>query len=83
MKKRAIQAVAFVSIFASLFCSSSAQEPSNLVATVDSLKKQQSQIADNQTKLDEKISDLTESIRVARLYMSRGGGKHIVLPVKK
>ena len=83
MKKGVTHVLACLSIFASMFCSSNAQEPSNLVAAVDALKKQQPEIADNQTKIDEKIADLTENIRLARLYMSRGGGKHKPLPIPK
>lgn len=83
MKKSFTQTLAFLPIFASMLCSSNAQEPSNLIAAVDDLKKQQSEIADNQTKIDEKIADLTENIRLARLYMVRAGGKHKALPIPK
>ena len=52
------------------------------LAIVSALKQQQSEIAENQTKLDEKIADLSEKIRVARLFMSRAGGKHKALAPK-
>jgi hypothetical protein len=47
-----------------------------LLAAVNSLKQQHAEIADNQGKLDQKIAEVGETIRVARLFMSRAGGKH-------
>lgn len=52
-----------------------------LLESVNALKQQQTQIAESQTETDEKIADLAEKIRVARVYMSRAGGKH-KLPTK-
>jgi prefoldin subunit 5 len=83
MKTSFTQALAILSILASTLCSSKAQEPSALIAAVDVLKKQQSEIGDNQSKIDAKIAELTENIRLARLYMSRAGGKHKALPIPK
>lgn len=37
------------------------------------VQAQQLQIAENQAKIEEKLATLAESIRVARLYSSRGG----------
>lgn len=71
-----------VAVSALLLCSVNAQDaPSQLVQAVNDLKVQQAQIADNQAKIDSKIADLGETIRVARLFMSRGG-RH-KLPSKK
>ena len=56
---------------------------SQLFQTVNALKQQQTEIADNQTKSDQKIADLAEKIRVARLFMSRAGGKHKPLSLNK
>ena len=56
-----------------------AQSPANdeqqrqLEAILKQVQAQQLQIAENQTKIDEKLATLAESIRVARLYSSRGG----------
>ncbi len=36
---------------------------------------QQSAIGDNQAKIDAKLATVAESIRVARIFVSRGGGK--------
>jgi ABC-type transporter Mla subunit MlaD len=60
-----------------MLCPAKAQNASTqLVSAVNELKQQQAQIADNQTKIDSKIADLVETIRVARIFMSRAGGKH-------
>ncbi|PYL33746.1 MAG: hypothetical protein DMF35_06095 [Verrucomicrobia bacterium] len=66
-----------LAIFAAMLCFAKAQNaPTQLVSAVNELKQQQAQIADNQTKIDSKIADLVETIRVARIFMSRAGGKH-------
>ena len=66
-----------LAIFAAMLCPAKAQNaPAQLVSAVNELKQQQAQIADNQTKIDSKIADLVETIRVARIFMSRAGGKH-------
>lgn len=46
------------------------QQLENLVREVQA---QQIQIADNQSKIDEKLVTLGEAIRVAKIYASRGG----------
>jgi hypothetical protein len=82
MIKNSILGVILFTMFAALPCSGAAQDaPSQIVQAVNELKEQQARIADNQTKIDSKISDLAETIRVARLFMSRVGGGH--KPAKK
>jgi peptidoglycan hydrolase CwlO-like protein len=84
MRKNFILALAVASIFVAILCSGNAQSSSSpLFDVVNALKQQQAQIADNQNNVDDKINSLTEEIRVARLYMSRGGGKHKPLPIPK
>ena len=83
MKKSSTLAFAFLLLFTSMLCSANAQQPSQIVAAIESLKKQQVEIAENQTKLDEKLTDLSESIRITRLYMVRAGGNHKPLPIPK
>ena len=46
------------------------QQLENLLREVQA---QQIQIADNQSKIDEKLVTLGEAIRVAKIYASRGG----------
>ena len=44
-----------------------------LAALVRDLRTQQAAMAANQAKINEKLATLAESIRVARIYSSRGG----------
>jgi len=39
------------------------------------LKTQQATIADNQKQIDDKLAGIGEALRIARIYVSRGGGK--------
>jgi len=43
-----------------------------VLALAKQVQEQQSQIVANQTKIDAKLAELAELIRVARLYSSRG-----------
>ncbi len=77
MTKNFILTLASLPIFVAMLCSVDAQDaPAQLLKAVSELTQQQAQIADNQTKIDGKIADLGETIRVARIFMSRAGGKH-------
>jgi hypothetical protein len=44
-----------------------------LAALIKVVRAQQVAMAANQAKIDEKLATLAESIRVARIYSSRGG----------
>ena len=44
-----------------------------LAALIKQVRAQQAAMAANQIKIDEKLATLAESIRVARIYSSRGG----------
>lgn len=84
MSKTFVGALICLLIFAAIVCSGNAQDPASPISQmVNALKKQQTELTDNQNKLDEKIADLAESVRVARLYMSRAGGKHKPPPPPK
>ena len=50
-----------------------ANEPQQLLAVVRELQAQQAQIADNQTKIEAKLADLAETIRVARIFAGKAG----------
>jgi hypothetical protein len=52
----------------------SKQQEQVLVA-VKEVRGQQAAIAENQAKIDAKLATIAESLRVARIYSSRGGGK--------
>jgi hypothetical protein len=42
-------------------------------AALKEVQDQQLQIAENQVKIDAKLATVTEAVRVARIYSSRGG----------
>jgi hypothetical protein len=44
-----------------------------LTAAIKEIQTQQAQIADNQVKIDAKLANVVEAVRVARIYSSRGG----------
>ena len=59
-----------------LFSSGAAQTPETrqeeqLLALIKELQTQQAQIADNQAKIDSKLAEVAETIRVARIYSKR------------
>lgn len=59
-------------------CSLPAAEAPNaqdqqVLALVKEIQVQQAQIAQNQAALDAKLAAVTEALRVARIYASRGG----------
>jgi hypothetical protein len=60
----------------SLTAQTSRAEPQQLLVLVKELKVQQAQIADNQTKIETRIGEVAETVRVARIYTSRLGGAH-------
>jgi TolA-binding protein len=48
-----------------------AQQQEQLLALVKQVQAQQAQIADNQGKIESKIAEVTESVRLARIYSKR------------
>lgn len=48
-------------------------DPKQLEAVMKEVQAQQNLIAANQTKIDARLATLAETIRVARIYSSRGG----------
>ena len=84
MTKNFILTLALLAIFVAMLSSVGAQDArAQLLKAVSELTQQQAQIGDNQTKIDGKIADLGETIRVARIFMSRAGGKHKPPPPPK
>jgi hypothetical protein len=58
------------------FSSGVAQTPNNeqqLLALIKEVQTQQAQIADNQAKIDAKLAEVAETIRVARLFVGKIG----------
>ena len=75
--KRIISSVV-LALFAIVITSGSAQTPSNkdeqaLLALVGDVQAQQGRIADNQGKIDAKMTEVIEAVRVARIFAGRGG----------
>jgi hypothetical protein len=70
--------LAFCAII-TLVASAPAQAPQHnpareeLAALIKEVRAQQAAIAANQVKINEKLATLAESIRIARIYSSRGG----------
>ena len=58
--------------------SGSAQNPApdndqRLLALIQQVKAQQAQIASNQEKIDSKLAEVAEAVRLARIFAGRGG----------
>ena len=56
----------------------SAQDPAadnqqRLLALVQQVQAQQAQITANQDKIDSKMAEVTEAVRLARIFAGRGG----------
>lgn len=46
-----------------------------VTSLVNEVAIQQADISDNQAKIDAKLAAVAESVRLARIFTSRGGGK--------
>lgn len=46
-----------------------------LAPLVEEITKQQAAITENQTQIESKLAVIAEDIRVARIFVGRGGGK--------
>jgi hypothetical protein len=65
---------ALIALAASLAAQSPvADDQKQLEAMLQDVQAQQLEIADNQIKIDGKLAQVAEAIRVARIYASRGG----------
>jgi hypothetical protein len=56
------------------------KDEQQLLALVKEVQAQQAQILDNQSKIEVKLAELAETIRVARIFAGRAGGKHVAPP---
>ncbi len=52
-----------------------ATDDAALTALLNDVTAQQATLADNQTKIDAKLATVAENLRIARIFVSRGGGK--------
>jgi hypothetical protein len=46
-----------------------------LAVLVNEIAEQHTKIATNQQAIDQKVAAIEETLRIARIYVSRGGGK--------
>jgi hypothetical protein len=46
-----------------------------LTPLIEEITKQQAVIVENQTQIDSKLAVIAEDLRVARIFVGRGGGK--------
>jgi hypothetical protein len=53
----------------------SAQEEALIQQALAEVAAQQTIVAENQVKIDEKVAQIAEEIRIARIYAGRTGGK--------
>ena len=49
------------------------KDDQELLALIKEVQGQQAQIADNQTKIEVKLAELAETIRVARIFAAKAG----------
>jgi hypothetical protein len=52
-----------------------ASDDAALMALLNDVTAQQATLLDNQTKIDAKLATVAENVRVARIFVSRGGSK--------
>jgi hypothetical protein len=75
--KRIISSAA-LAVTALVIASSSAQTPAgkdeqDLLALIQDVQGQQATIAENEGKIDAKMAEVTEAVRLARIFAGRGG----------
>ncbi|MEP6602507.1 MAG: hypothetical protein ABJB69_01005 [Spartobacteria bacterium] len=73
---RALLATLAITFFAAVPLPAQAPEKKDeveLAAALKDLATQQAEIADNQTKIDSKMVELAETIRVARIFAGKAG----------
>ena len=73
-----ISFIMIVAVVALLLAPAIAQTPTqkdadDLNALIKDVQAQQAEMAENQAKIEEKLAALTETIREARIFSSRGG----------
>jgi len=66
----------------SLFAQTPGSSDQQLLNLVQQLTVKQADLTENQGKIEEKVTALAESVRTARIMMSRAGGLHGKPPPK-
>ncbi len=76
MKRHLFTAISAIVLFSTLPLSAQApdaNEQQQLITLAKEIQAQQAQMSDNQTKIEAKLTELAETIRVARLFAGKGG----------
>ncbi len=76
MNRKIFAVILAVALFSALPLSAQtpdANEQQQLVALVKEIQAQQAQMNDNQSKIEAKIAELAETIRVARIFAGKAG----------
>jgi hypothetical protein len=74
----------FVALTAAVSLRCDAQPPAvDFSPVVKDLQAQQANISENETKIEDRVVELAEAVRLARLYVSRNGGAHKPPPPPK
>jgi PHP family Zn ribbon phosphoesterase len=71
----AIFSVALLMAAAAAEAPDASQSEQQVLAVAKEVQAQQAAIAENLAKMDAKLATIAESLRVARIYATRGGGK--------
>ena len=72
--KRILLTLSAVTLLALPFGAAQTPDPNQeqkLLALIKDVQTQQAQLAENQAKIEEKLADVTETIRTARIYSKR------------
>jgi len=56
------------------------KDEQDLLALVKDVQAQQAEIADNQTKIEQTLAGIAETIRLSRIFAKRSGGAHVPPP---
>jgi uncharacterized protein YlxW (UPF0749 family) len=74
--RRLFAAISLITIVAAMPLAAQAPEANEqqqLASLVKEVQAQQAQIADNQTKIETKLAELVETMRVARIFAGKAG----------
>jgi hypothetical protein len=78
----ALTAVCSLSLLGAVCATAAAEAPGanepqvqQVLAVAKEVQAQQAAIADNQAKIEAKLATIAESVRVARIWATRGGGR--------
>lgn len=72
-----VSLVSFAALAGSFICAQApkteSKDEQQLLDLAKEVQSQQAQMAENQAKIEAKLAEVAEAIRIARIYSSRGG----------